>query len=49
MKFKIEIEVEGGPDLQKDLERGHVESGIATDVLNEGETIVSFVFQKMEE
>jgi hypothetical protein len=50
MKFKIVMEVEGGPDLEKDLKRGHVESGIASDVFNEGgEVITSFTYEKIEE
>jgi hypothetical protein len=49
MKFKIELIVEGGPDLEKDLQKGNVEQGIARDVLNEGEEIQSFTFEKVGE
>lgn len=49
MKFKIELIIEGGPDTEKDLKNGNVEQGIARDVLNEGETIESFTFEKVGE
>jgi hypothetical protein len=49
MKFKIELVVEGGESLEKALQRGHFQSGIDRDVLDDEETLESFTFEKIEE
>jgi hypothetical protein len=49
MKFEIVMVVEGGPELEGALNRGHFESGVSQDVLESGESIESFTFKKLED
>lgn len=49
MKFEITIVVEGGPDLEAALNRGHFAAGVDRDVLDMDEKIESFTFKKLND
>lgn len=49
MKFEITMVIEGGPDLEAALSRGHFEAGVDKDVLDMGEKIESFTFKKLDD
>jgi hypothetical protein len=48
MKYRITLVVSGGNELKNDLEHGHVENGIATDVLPD-EEILEFQYVELKE
>lgn len=48
MKYRITIVVSGGNELKNDLQKGHVEAGIAKDVLPD-EEILEFQYVELKE
>lgn len=48
MKFKIELIVSGGNELEHDLEKGYVEAGIQRDVFPD-EEILDFHFEEIKD
>ena len=46
MKYKITIIVEGGNELEYDLEKGYIEAGIQKDIFPD-EEILSFQFEEI--
>lgn len=49
MKFKITIIVEGGPELERDLQKGYVQDAIDKDVFQSNESVVSLQYERVEE